>query len=238
MTVVLCILLALLALVVFVLAVPFGAHVAYIGGELAVDARVMGINIGVIPRKERGKPPKEKKKRADKPKKEKKAKKETAGQPSEKKKGLPLGLTRAQIPELLKLAISTLDRFRRKFTVNRLMIHFVAASEDPYDTAMLYGYASAASGVVEALCGRGWEIRRRDIQVGVDFESTECRADAELTVTISLGRILAVLLAAGWGLIKIKRAAAGSAAATQSERKDNDGTDADPNGGIPAGQHV
>ena len=153
-------------------------------------------------------------------------------------KGLPLGLTRAQIPELLKLAISTLDRFRRKFTVNRLMIHFVAASEDPYDTAMLYGYASAASGVVEALCGRGWDIRRRDIQVGVDFESTECRADAELTVTISLGRILVVLLAAGWGLIKIKRAAAGSAAATQSERKDNDGTDADPNGGIPAGQHV
>ena len=60
MTVVLWILLALLALVVFVLAVPFGAHVAYIGGELAVDARVMGINIGVIPRKERKKPKKEK----------------------------------------------------------------------------------------------------------------------------------------------------------------------------------
>ena len=40
MTVVLWILLALLALIVFVLAVPFGAHVAYIGGELAVDARV------------------------------------------------------------------------------------------------------------------------------------------------------------------------------------------------------
>ena len=37
MTVVLWILLALLALVVFVLAVPFGAPVAYIGGELAVD---------------------------------------------------------------------------------------------------------------------------------------------------------------------------------------------------------
>ena len=47
MTVVLWILLALLALIVFVLAVPFGAHVAYIGGELAVDARVMGINIGI-----------------------------------------------------------------------------------------------------------------------------------------------------------------------------------------------
>ena len=234
MTVVLWILLALLALIVFVLAVPFGAHVAYIGGELAVDARVMGINIGIIPQKERKKPKKEKKPREKKPKKEKKP---AAEEPAEKKKGLPLGLTRAQIPELLKLTISTLDRFRRKFTVNYLMVHFVAACEDPYDTAMLYGYANAAAGIVEGLSGRGWDIRRRDIQVGVDFESTECRADAELTVTISLGRILAVLLAAGWGLIKIKRAAAGSAAATQSERKDNDGTDADPNGGIPAGQH-
>ena len=63
MTVVLWILLALLALIVFVLAVPFGAHVAYIGGELAVDARVMGINIGIIPQKERKKPKKEKKTR-------------------------------------------------------------------------------------------------------------------------------------------------------------------------------
>ena len=75
MTVVLWILLALLALIVFVLAVPFGAHVAYIGGELAVDARVMGINIGIIPRKERGKPPKEKKKRADKAEKREKGEK-------------------------------------------------------------------------------------------------------------------------------------------------------------------
>lgn len=166
MTVVLWILLALLALIVFVLAVPFGAHVAYIGGELAVDARVMGINIGVIPQKERKKPKKEKKPREKKPKKEKKP---AAEEPAEKKKGLPMGLTKEQIPELLKLAFSTLDRFRRKFTVNYLMVHFVAACEDPYDTAMLYGYANAA--------------------------------------------------------------------AEKAERKDNDGTDADPNGGIPAGQH-
>lgn len=234
MTVVLWILLALLALIVFVLAVPFGAHVAYIGGELAVDARVMGINIGVIPQKERKKPKKEKKPREKKPKKEKKP---AAEEPAEKKKGLPMGLTKEQIPELLKLAFSTLDRFRRKFTVNYLMVHFVAACEDPYDTAMLYGYANAAAGIVEGLSGRGWDIRRRDIQVGVDFESTECRADAEVTVTISLGRILAVLLAAGFGFIKIKRAAGKAAAAEKAERKDNDGTDADPNGGIPAGQH-
>ena len=223
MTVVLWILLALLALIVFVLAVPFGAHVAYIGGELAVDARVMGINIGIIPQKERKKPKKEKKPAAE--------------EPAEKKKGLPLGLTKEQIPELLKLAFYTLDRFRRKFTVNYLMVHFVAACEDPYDTAMLYGYANAAAGIVEGLSGRGWDIRRRDIQVGVDFENTECRADAEVTVTISLGRILAVLLAAGFGFIKIKRAAGKAAAAEKAERKDNDGTDADPNGGIPAGQH-
>ena len=225
MTVVLWILLALLALIVFVLAVPFGAHVAYTGGELAVDARVMGINIGIIPQKERKKPKKEKKPREKKPKKEKKP---AAEEPAEKKKGLPMGLTKEQIPELLKLAFSTLDRFRRKFTVNYLMIHFVAACEDPYDTA---------TGIVEGLSGRGWDIRRRDVQVGVDFESTECRADAEVTVTISLGRILAVLLAAGFGFIKIKRAAGKAAAAEKAERKDNDGTDADPYGGIPAGQH-
>ena len=88
MTVVLWILLALLALVVFVLAVPFGAHVAYIGGELAVDARVMGINIGVIPRKERGKPPKEKSARTSR-KKRKRRKKRPPDSPLRRKRACP-----------------------------------------------------------------------------------------------------------------------------------------------------
>lgn len=235
MTVVLWILLAVFLLIVLVLVVPFGAHIAYIGGELAVDARVLWFNIGLIPAKERKKPAKEKAKREKKPKKEKQP---SEAEAKEGKKGLPLGLTKEQIPQLLKLALSTLDRFRRKFTVNNLMIHFVAAAEDPYNTAMLYGYANAAAGIIEGLAGRGWDIRRRDIQIAPDFESTECRADAEITVTISLGRILAVLIAAAFGLLRIKRAAAKSAAAAKEERKDNDGTDADPDGGIPAGQHV
>lgn len=236
MTVLAAILLALLAVIVVVLIVPFGVHLVYIGGEFALDARLLCFNIGIIPGKERQGKKKERERREKKPPKSQKAEGEPEAEGQQK--GLPLGLTREDIPPLIKLLCSTLDRFRRKFTVNRLMIHFVAAAEDPYDAAMMYGWANAAAGVMAGLSERGWDIRRRDIQTAVDFESTEMAVDAELTVTISLGRILAVLVFAAWGFLKIKRASKKREGASKDERMDNDGTDADPDGGIPAGQHV
>lgn len=234
MTVLLWILLIIAALIVLLLTVPFGVHAAYIGGELRLDARLLWFNIPLIPGRERKKRP-EKKRKKERPAKEEKA----AGEEEKerKKKGLP-AIDRSELAPLLRLALKTLDRFRKKFTVNRLMIHFIAAAEDPYDAAMMYGYANAAAGIIGGLSERGWDIRSRDIQTAVDFESTEPAVDAEITVTISLGRMLAVLLAAAWGFLKIKRAARKNVRAEKDERMNDDGTDADPNGGIPSGQHV
>ena len=56
-----------------------------------------------------------------------------------------------------------------------------------------------------------------------------------------LGRILAVVFAAGWGFMKIKMNAAKeqkAAAKAEEERKVSNGSGTDPDGGIPANQHV
>lgn len=81
----------------------------------------------------------------------------------------------------------------------------------------------------------------KTMMTALDFDSTEPRFDAELTMTISLGRILAVVFAAGWGFMKIKMNAAKehkAAAKAEEERKVSNGSGTDPDGGIPANQHV
>ena len=98
---------------------------------------------------------------------------------------------------------------------------------------------NAGLGLIEGMKGRAFKVRQYDIKTALDFDSTEPRADAELTMTISLGRILAVVFAAGWGFLKIKMRAAKQNAAVKAEeeRKENNGSGTDSDGAVPANQH-
>ena len=119
------------------------------------------------------------------------------------------------------------------------MLHLVVAAEDPFDATMIYGAVNAVLGLIEGMKGRAFKVRQYDIKTALDFDSTEPRADAELTMTISLGRILAVVFAAGWGFLKIKMRAAKQNAAVKAEeeRKENNGSGTDSDGAVPANQH-
>lgn len=227
------VLLVIVAVLVLLLVMPFGVSARYVDGELGAAARVMCFNIKVLPRKEKP----EKKKKAEKPKKEKKSKKE---KPEKEKKPRPKP-SPEELLQLLKLGLDALARFKRKITVNRFMLHLVVAAEDPFDATMIYGAVNAGLGLIEGMKGRAFKVRQYDIKTALDFDSTEPRADAELTMTISLGRILAVVFAAGWGFMKIKMNAAKeqkAAAKAEEERKVSNGSGTDPDGGIPANQHV
>ena len=215
------VLLVIVALIVLLLVIPFGVSARYVDGEASVAARVLCFNIRLFPR-------------AEKPKKEKKPKEKPEKAPKKRPKPSP-----DELLQLLKLGLDALARFKRKLTVNRFMLHLVVAAEDPFDATVIYGAVNAGLGLVESMRGRAFKARSVDIQTALDYNSTEPRADAELTVTISLGRILAVVFAAGWGFMKLKIRAAKQSAAVKAEeeRKENNGPGSDPNGGIPANQH-
>lgn len=222
------VLLVIVAVLVLLLVVPFGFSAKYVGGEASVAARVLCFNIKLFPRKE--KPKKEKKpKKPKKPKKEKPEK-----EPKKRPKPSPEVLL-----QLLKLGLDALARFKRKITVNRFMLHLVVAAEDPFDATMIYGAVNAGLGLIEGMKGKAFKVRQYDIKTALDFDSTEPRADAELTMTISLGRILAVVFAAGWGFLKIKMRAAkkNAAAKAEEERKENNGSGTNSDGAVPANQH-
>ena len=192
-------------------------------GEAREAARVVCYKIRLLKSAEEQK----EEKKAQKPKKEKKPKEKPEKAPKKRPKPSP-----DELLQLLQLGLAALARFKRTLTVNRFMLHLVVAAEDPFDATVIYGAVNAGLGIVESMRGKAFKARSVDIQTALDYNSTYPRADAELTVTISLGRIHAVVFAAGWGFMKLKiRAAKQSAAGiAEEERKEINGPVSDPNG--------
>lgn len=234
------VLLIILAIIIFILVVPFGVSLAYEDEELSVAARVLCFNIGLIPGKEKPDKP-EKVKKEKKPKKSKKKAKDEAEDKEKPKKDIKYLLKPDVIIELLKLVMDALSRFRRKLTINNFKLHLIIASSDPCNAAVMYGVANTLLGFLQSKQGKSFKVLKSDVQTAVDFESEDIDADVALTITISLGRILAVAIIAGFGFLKIVRRAKKESKDRENsaeERKDKDGTvTVDSDGGTPAGQH-
>ncbi len=150
LAVVLCILLLLLF-------TPLG-HVDYAAGALApkVSARVISFDLPLFPRPAKAGAEAAQKKREKKPKPEK---------PRRKKPKAPL-ITREMIPELLKLVVRTLSRFRRKLTVNRFLLHITVGGGDPYSAVMAYGPSTTPWPSVGH-----YNVRRTDVQTRMTFSA-------------------------------------------------------------------
>ncbi len=221
------IILAVIALILLLLLfTPLGVSADYDAAGVRAAVRVMWFDIQVFPRPQRpDKPGKEKAKKEKKPKKEKTAEK------AEKEPKPPL-VTKDMIPDLLRLALNTISRFRRKLTVNRFKLHITVGGDDPYDTVMTYGVINYAVATVGGAAGHAFNVKHSDVQTGVDFSAPSMSLEAGMTITINLARIIAVAAVAGVGFLKIKRRADRAAKAAAQERKENDGTDADPDGRV------
>ena len=230
------VLLIILAIIILILVIPFGVSLAYEEEELSVAARVLCFNIGIIPGRDKPEKP-EKVKKEKKPKKPK----DEAEDEEKPKKDIKYLLKPDVIIKLLKLLIDTLSRFRKKLTVNNFKLHLVVASDDPCDAAIMYGVVNTLLGILQSKQGRAFKVLKSDVQTAVDFESSDLAADVALTITISLGRILAVAIIAGFGFLKIIKNAKREYTDRgdgPEERKDKDGTaTVEPDGGTPASQH-
>ncbi len=196
-----------LLILAVVLLTPVGADVGYIGGEFRLAARLDGFAIRLLPKKpeDPNKPKKEKKPKKDKKPKEPEEEKPEQ-EPKPKKK---LNFTKEELLELAKKAIKGLGKFG-KLTVRHFMLHYVAAGEDPYDTAMMYNYVNSALCVLAPLCAGCFRVKGdTDVRTNIDFAADKMRIDFELSITLRLIQAVHALLAVAVGalgvLIRSKR---------------------------------
>lgn len=128
-------------------------------------------------------PVKQSKKTKSTPKSEKKIKKETAIQIREL-----LPLLRANIPVIEKIFL----RLREKLVVTQLTLRVICAGDDPGDAALMYGYANAGLALLMPQLERFFTIKKRNIQLSLDYERPKIDVLASVIVSMTVGRCIAL----------------------------------------------
>lgn len=198
-----------LGILVLLAVLPLGASVRYDDSGALVRIIAGPIRIIVFPRKKKDKPSKESPKTAEIPDTEPAPQKEPPmtlpreefpeqkGDKKEKKGGSVLDF----IP-LVKLAFRFLGDLRRKLRLNRLELKLILAGDDPCDLAVNYGRAWEALGNLMPKLEKWFVIKKRDLNVECDFTAEETKIYARLDITITLGRLLALVV--GYGIRALK----------------------------------
>lgn len=201
------IIIGVLALIITaIMLIPVGVDLGYEGGEFHLAAKINGFLLKLIPKPpphERKKPKEKKAKKEKKPKKEKKKKKKEPEEEGEKKPKRKLDFSRDELLGLVKAALKGLGKFGRKLKVSRFHLNYVAAGDDPYDTARNFAYVNAALSSLAPICARRFTVKDCDVRTDIDFLADSMTLDLGLAMTIRIGQIVGVGLTIGFGALKI-----------------------------------
>ena len=188
--------------------IPLGASAKYNADGPLVRLIIGPVRLTLYPRqkKEKKPNPKAEAKKAQKEA-EKKAKKQAAKEAkaaakdktASEKNMRPLveeekGGSWTDFLPLVKVVLQFLDGFRRKLRVKRLELKLIMAGDDPCDLAVNYGRAWAAVGNLMPRLEKVFVIKKRDVEVECDFTASKTLVIARLDLTITLGRLLGLVL--------------------------------------------
>ena len=174
------------AAVITLLAIaPLGVWVRYDLDGLLLKLIAGPVKLTLIPGKKKEKPQKQE----QKPQKPQAAK---PAAPKEKKGG-----SITDFLPLVQLALDLLGDFRRKLRVRKLELLLVMAGDDPCDLAVNFGRAWAAVGNLMPQLERLFVIKKKDVQVACDFTADKTTVFARVDITITLGRLLALVTVYG-----------------------------------------
>ena len=87
--------------------------------------------------------------------------------------------------------------------VDRFMLHYTAAGDDPYDTALIYGYVNGALSSLAPLCRKKFKVRDADVRTDVDFTADSMSVDFVIAVTMRIGQIFEGLFIIAFGALGI-----------------------------------
>ena len=191
-----------LGILVLLAVLPLGVSVNYDSDGPLVKIIAGPIRLTVFPRRSKQKKEPQKKEKKPDPEQAKKAAEEAAlpkpPQPpkpvKEKKPKEKKGGSLTDFIPFVKLGLDFLGDFRRKLRLNNLELKLVLASPDPCDLAVNYGKTWAAVGNLMPALERWFVIKKRNVEVECDFTASQTLVTARLDISITLGRLLALVV--------------------------------------------
>lgn len=199
-----------LGILVLLAVIPLGVLVKYDEDGPVVKVVAGLIRFTVFPRKKKEKKPEKEKPAqqsapaedapaqpaASKPSKEKPSEKK---KPDKEKKGGSL----LDFLPLVEVALNMVgELLGRTLHVDLLEVNLVMAGDDPCDLATNYGRAWAALGNLWPRLEEMLTIKKRDVKIQCDFTSGETLISARLQLTITLGRMISLLVRYGFRALK------------------------------------
>lgn len=190
-----------LGIVVVLAILPLGADLIYDQHGPLVRIIAGPLKLQVFPLKKKAK--------QDKPTKEKKRKEpeqteppaeEQSAEPGREKKKKPpkdpdeQGGSILDFLPFVELVFNFLGDFRRKLRIGYLKLHLTMGGGDPADLAINYGRANAGVAALIAQLERLFVIKNRDVHINCDFTAEETTILARLDISITLGRIISLLV--------------------------------------------
>ena len=200
--------------ILFLLAImPLGVRVRYNADGALVKLILGPCKLQIVPGKKKAPKKKKKKPKTDKAEKKAKSKKEelkpkqvgaaNPPKPAETPEKKEQGGSILDFLPLVKTLFDFLGDFRRKLRIKNLYLKLIMAGGDPYNLAMNYGKAWAATGNLLPKLEQWFVIKKRDIEVECDFVAEKTTVIAHMDISITLGRLLAAVFKFAWkALIK------------------------------------
>jgi len=129
----------------------------------------------------------------DKEKKKKKKKKKKPKKERNIKELLPGSLSGYM--DAVKTVLNALSRLKRRLLIKQLTLYFTSAGEDPANTALQFGIANAAFGVLVPEIKKNFRVKRVDFKTWFDFTSTEQKIYSKIIISIAVWEVFYVLSA-------------------------------------------
>ena len=181
---------------------PLGVRIRYDGNGLLLKLVAGPVKLTLLPR------PKKQEKKQSLPKKPEEVKEESLPKPpqipkqEESKEKKEKGGSLTDFFPLVKTGLDLLGDFRRKLRIDNLYLRLILASSDPCDLAVNYGKTWAAVGNLMPVLEKCFVIQKRDVQVQCDFTASETLVIARADITITLGRLVALVAVYGFRGLK------------------------------------
>jgi len=97
--------------------------------------------------------------------------------------------------EMLKPVKNMLNRLKRRLLINQLVLYYTPAGEDPSKVAIQFGSANAVFGLITPVLDRHFRIKKRDLRVFADFNSTKQGIYAKLIFSMAVWEAFYILFA-------------------------------------------
>lgn len=174
--------------------IRLGGEAEYSSAGLFVKVRAGWFRFPVFPlkREKKKKPPKVKKKNPKPPK------SDVLEEPVPKSGG-----SLALVKQVLPIVCEAAGELKRKIRIDRLYLDLTVATADAAGTAMAYGYANMALGMIWPVLEQNFEVKDPQIHTGVDFAAKSPTVYIIAAFSARLGQLVSFGLRFGWKFLRI-----------------------------------